>query len=300
MYCFLDVPNIKEHEVILALKIDKLLQKEDTIIKISKIIEDKLTVKNVLTFYCLAKYYNLTTISESYLLYIERCFPMVVETQNFLHLNFKLVAKILASSELNIHSEVEVLNAAITWLKYNIEERSKYAKQLLLKVRLSLLSEHAKRYILEKVLSLTNNNKCISVLKGVIAENKTSFQNNKIRHCSQNKFNLLVCCGFNKKTRKHVRDMYQFDGSNLNNVKRLPSMITEIISCKAVFLKGEVYVFGGRSNCGLTCVEKYSPTTNAWNEVAKMFDERTSFVHVHLWIKYLYLADIVLINMMIG
>ena len=52
---------------------------------------------------------------------------MVVETQNFLHLDLSNVAKILASSELNIHSEVEIFNAVITWLKHNIEERIKYA-----------------------------------------------------------------------------------------------------------------------------------------------------------------------------
>ena len=51
---------------------------------------------------------------------------MIVKNENFLHLDFSIVAKILASSELNIHSEVEVYNAANTWLKYNSEERSKY------------------------------------------------------------------------------------------------------------------------------------------------------------------------------
>ena len=53
---------------------------------------------------------------------------MVVETQNFLHLDFSLVAKILVSSKLDIHSEVEVFNAVVTWVEHNSEERSKYEK----------------------------------------------------------------------------------------------------------------------------------------------------------------------------
>ena len=97
---------MKEQETVLALKINKLLQTEDTIMKISKVFQDKLTVKNVVAFYSLAKYYNRATISKSSLLYIERCFPIVVESQNFLHLDYSIVAKILASSELDIHSEV--------------------------------------------------------------------------------------------------------------------------------------------------------------------------------------------------
>ena len=68
MIIFLDVPRMKEHEIVVALKINKILQKEDTIIKISKILQDKLTIKNVVAFYSLAKCYNLATISESSLL----------------------------------------------------------------------------------------------------------------------------------------------------------------------------------------------------------------------------------------
>ena len=55
-------------------------------------------------------------------LFIERCFQTVADTQKFSHSNFSLVAKILASSELNLHSEVEVFDAANSWLKHNSEE----------------------------------------------------------------------------------------------------------------------------------------------------------------------------------
>ena len=102
--------------------------KDDENMKTFDFIKDKMNKENVFTFYSLAKIYKLSIISDSSLLYIERCFLIVVESQNFLHLDFSIVAKILASSELNIHSEVEVFNAVITWLKHNIEERSKYAK----------------------------------------------------------------------------------------------------------------------------------------------------------------------------
>ena len=66
---------MKEHKIPLALKINKItLQKETTIMKTNKVLRNKLTVKNVVAFYSLAKCYNLATISESSLLYIERCF----------------------------------------------------------------------------------------------------------------------------------------------------------------------------------------------------------------------------------
>ena len=83
--------------MIIALKINKILPKEDKIMKLNKVLHNKLTVKNVVAFYSLAKYYNLATIFETSLLYIERCFQMVVETQNYLHLDIILIAKILES-----------------------------------------------------------------------------------------------------------------------------------------------------------------------------------------------------------
>ena len=72
--------------------------------------EDKVTKDIVLTFYILAKRYKLSTIFKSSLNFIEHCFPMVVETQNFLELDFSSVSKILASSKSNIHSEVEIFD----------------------------------------------------------------------------------------------------------------------------------------------------------------------------------------------
>ena len=84
--------------------------KKDTSTKICQTITSKIAIKNILIFYSLAKLYRLATVSELSLRCTERCFPILVETQNFSHLYFNLVAKILATSELNIHSEVKVLH----------------------------------------------------------------------------------------------------------------------------------------------------------------------------------------------
>ena len=51
---------------------------------------------------------------------------MIVDTKSFIELDIKTVSKILASSSLQIDSEVEVYNAANKWLNCNSEERSKF------------------------------------------------------------------------------------------------------------------------------------------------------------------------------
>ena len=254
--------------------------KED--LELNKHINGKITVNNVIMFYTVAKIYTLSSDAKFGLKFIELCFPMVVETNNFLHLDINHVAKILASSELDVHSEVEVFNAAKAWLKHNSEERSKYAKQLLLKVRLSLLSEHALRFILN-CDKFSESQECVKVLKTVYMSKASLYQNKSRsvytnRYCSQNKHSVILCGGSKILARTNA-SVHKIDGSHLNNVRILPSLTEERFELKAVSLKGEVYVLGGRNSAEdlVNIVEKYSPSTNSWSKVTNMFDKRQYF-----------------------
>ena len=100
--------------------------------------------------------------------YVERCFTMIADNENFLQLDFALVQKILLSSKLHITSELEVFYAANNWISYNIEERSKFLIDALLTVRLPLLSEPALKYLLSKTPKILQTNECKSVIKSVL------------------------------------------------------------------------------------------------------------------------------------
>ena len=64
------------------------------------------------------------------------------------------VNRFLSSSELDITSEVQVLKAANAWITYDYGKRSKFSKDLLLTVRLLLLSEHKlKKYFFRPPLT---------------------------------------------------------------------------------------------------------------------------------------------------
>ena len=265
----------------IALKLNKLMLNEGENTLISKLINEKLNVINVVTFYSITRLYKVATSLKSCFCYIERCFPMVVETQNFLHLDFCLVAKILSSSELNILTEVEVFNAAITWLKHNSKERSKYVKHLLLKVRFTLLSEHALKYIWNCFSLISKNQECSRILKEVYINclNNKSNSCYTNRYCGQNTFNFLIFGGYISESNNVVNTVNQIKGSDLNKTNVLPSMTFARRTFEAVFSRGQVYVFGGRNDCGIEImtVEKYSPFTNKWCKVTHMRDKRQFF-----------------------
>ena len=166
------------------------------------------------------------------------------------------------------------------WLNHRSVERSKHAKYVLQRVRLSLLSVPALKSILDKNLWITENDECSEVVKKVI-DNKNKFPLNctnilpSSRHCSQENFKFVVVGGRIENTRIVVRDAFTLDGSDFSNVNSLPTINYGRYRSTIVCIKGEIYVFGGMyMHDPVMPVEKYSPDTNAWNVIGQMHDDR--------------------------
>ena len=117
---FVDTTEKKDFESTEKLKLNNFLFIEDK--EFTKCMLDKVNFKNAITFYSVAKTNNLFSVAGMSIRLIEMCFPMLIKTENFSQLDFDCVVKIISSSELNIHSEVEIFDSANTWLKHNSEE----------------------------------------------------------------------------------------------------------------------------------------------------------------------------------
>ena len=233
------------------------------------------------TFYriaCVFKFSELVKLSSSY---IQRCFPMVCKTNNFMNLNFAQIAKIISSSELNIDSEMEVINAIDNWISYDFEKRSKFSSRLLSKVHLNLLSAKALNSILDSELSVSKIDDCVAILTKDFTKNKSSFKNKLSRYCSQNMYNIILSGGFIKKVNVFkVSDVTnKIDIKNFNNVKYMNPIRIKRRNHKSVYCNGEVYVFGGFdvNKQFIKTVDKYSLATNNWEIVGEMFDYRKGF-----------------------
>ena len=129
-----------------------------------KTIEEILEIKKF-AFSCqLARNFSLLSFYKTMLNYIECNFTMVVKTENFSKVDYASVSKILASSSLQVDTEFGVFHAANAWLSYNIKERSRFAKNLLLKVRLHLLSSRNLEYLLNESSYLSKTDPCVEIL----------------------------------------------------------------------------------------------------------------------------------------
>ena len=235
----------------------------------------------MLFFYQLTKLFNLSRLHEITFSYIARWFNVLVNTRNFLELDYSIVSKILASSNLNITSEIEVYNSAAKWLGHNIKDRSKYAVNIFLTVRLPLLSDHALKYILDKSLSSFKVDECIAISKEIFQRKNYCFQNKSniyhtSRYCNNKSFNVLVCGGYYFDVLKDVKHL---NAANFKNEEASSSMINRRFDAKAVCVMGDVYVFGGFTlkRNWIMAVEKYSLFTNTWTTISDFHDSRVEF-----------------------
>ena len=140
--------NRKTIDIIAATRFKKLSLNENKLSTIYRFLKEKLQLKNAASVYQFVNLFNLPSLQSLTLSYIERCFTIVSDDESLLELEFSCISKILATSELLITSEIEILNVVNRWLNYNIKERSKYAEDLLSKVRFHLLSTETIRHLL--------------------------------------------------------------------------------------------------------------------------------------------------------
>ena len=218
----------------LCLKAKKVLLYQNLVTKISNKISETIQIENVADYYQISKLFNMSNISKLTLKYMERNFTMVVDTENFLQLDFNIVKTLLASSSLNIDTEVEVFEAAVAWLNYNFDERSKHSKDLLLKVRFPLLSEAVLKSLITPNSSLRKINNYRKIIKSLIEGRHHDFKDNLykhknknyyiIRYCNQNMFDIFTRRGLmeDNMINENGSSVQLLDGNNLKSVKPIP------------------------------------------------------------------------------
>ena len=240
-------------------------------------IEDKIKTKNAAVLFYFSRLFNSLFISKQSLLLIERCFQIIVDNSSFLQLDFNCILKIISSSQLNTDSELEVFNAVVSWLEID-KQRIIYAKNLFLKIRLSLLSVPAIKFISGKISCFIDNlafvNKIIeNKSKGLHMRNLKDVS----RYCNQEKFNIFVCGG--EKKGVLVRDVYSIKANNFTSVRNVTQLKYGRKWSKLTSVKDDIFLVGGKNNtfkC-ITSIKKYSIVDSTWEIVAYMPDERIDF-----------------------
>ena len=274
---FLGNKNQNKENTIVVSRLNKLSLNEDTRSKTETTILKNLHIKSAAFVYQFVNLFNLPSLHKTTLRFIERCFTIVCDTVSFLELNYSSISKILASSSLLITSEVEVFNIAERWLNHNIKERSKYAKDILIKARLHLLSNDTIQKLLHESTFLKNDNGCAKIIKEMLnCREKNLIEISSIyqtrRYCNDKSFKLIVNGGPDTNPYFSCFNLSCVDVNNLEDVKAYLPMNKKGYFLNALSVKDDLYVFsrqiGKRKR--IMSVDKYSFTSEAWSKVSKM------------------------------
>ena len=106
------------------LKTAKLFDLKNLTESLKYVLEGKINQNNICFYYAVIKQYNKKNIQNYILNYLQKYFCFATENNHHLYFDFELIKEILLSSNLKITSEIEVVNAADAWIKYDIEKEA--------------------------------------------------------------------------------------------------------------------------------------------------------------------------------
>lgn len=138
-YAYTATIEISEKNVQSILPAASVLQFEEVKRACSQFLKRHLDTDNCLGIRIFAELHGCEDLQSAALVFTNHYFNQVRDKEEYLKLPFDEVKALLARDQLNICSEFDVFQAAITWLKYS-EERREHAHELLDLVRLPLLN----------------------------------------------------------------------------------------------------------------------------------------------------------------
>ena len=119
--CFsLGSKNQNERNTIAVIRLNKLSLNEDASNIVTTTMKERIQIKNAASVYQFVNLFNVPSLQKAILRFIESCFTIISDTDNFKQLEYASISKIFASSSLFITTEVEVFKVAERWLNYNI------------------------------------------------------------------------------------------------------------------------------------------------------------------------------------
>ena len=197
--------------------------------------------------------------------YIQRWFSALVKSGKHLDLRFDLFSKLLSSQGLNITCELEVSDSADAWMKYDASRRSRFAKDLIKKVRLPLLSSAALNTLLNDTTTFSKCPHSQQYIRKAICNSKDRTLDPasidcRNRYCAQQNFDIIISGEMHGDWKRFY--VHKHEENDYESVVELAHMY-EFVKQKTVELVNGVFYFLNSSN-----IYSYSLFTESWDRIS--------------------------------
>ena len=245
-------------------KIGKILNLEFITEALKKTFKFKISINNVCFYYEMMKHYGYKNIKNIVLKDIQRWFCILTENKHILNLSFNSIKDLLSNSQLKLSSEIEIFNAADSWIQYDPNKRSKFAIELIKLVRLSLLSSAA----LDSLLVSRNSfSKCLKSKEYIKNANKIEKQKdfNELFYDSQSRYYIhdSIYMITHSAINNRYENSYQIYKSKEDSYSKLALVKIDEIVLNVLFLNETFYFLTRRS------IKSYSILTKNWRSLIK-------------------------------
>ena len=169
-YAYTSAITISEDNVQTLLPAANVLQFDEVKAACSHFLRQQLDPTNCLGIKLFAELHGCKDLAKAAGVYANRYFPDVCKQEEFLKLSLHEVLCLLNSDHLNTDSELEVLQAALEWIKHDTSGRTVHIQSILAATRLHLLSLEDLLERVGKLDLVISDKECVRLLLSAIAQ----------------------------------------------------------------------------------------------------------------------------------
>ena len=202
---------LNNESLISFLKTKQLLKVEETIYLngLKKLINRK----NIFCLLGVCNTFSLKELKVFLISILKNYFDSFSKTNEFNDLSYTTFKNIVSSSELKLSSEIEVFEAIVSWVKYDKKNRKYLMYDLLMNVRLHLLSSEIVENVIKRNKFCLRSNKCCNYIESILMKQPESIKDLSKKlpnRCCMNEHTSFVILDKNDEQRIFMRPEKSF------------------------------------------------------------------------------------------
>ncbi|XP_053920862.1 kelch-like protein 5 isoform X3 [Cuculus canorus] len=275
-YAYTGRLELKEDNIECLLSTACLLQLSQVVEACCKFLMKQLHPSNCLGIRSFADAQGCTDLHKVAHNYTMENFMEVIRNQEFLLLPATEIAKLLASDDMNIPNEETILNALLTWVRHDLEQRRKDLSKLLAYIRLPLL---APQFLadMENNALFRDDIECQKLIMEamkyhLLPERRPMLQSPRTKPRKSTVGVLFAVGGMDATKGATSIEKYEL---RTNMWTPVANMNGRRLQFGVAVLDDKLYVVGGRDGLKtLNTVECYNPRTKTWSVMPPMSTHR--------------------------
>uniref|UniRef100_A0A6A7FTI1 Kelch-like protein diablo n=3 Tax=Hirondellea gigas TaxID=1518452 RepID=A0A6A7FTI1_9CRUS len=245
-------------------------------------MKHRIHIRNVLSVRYFGETFSCQSLVKACNRYLQKHFVHVAESEEFLNLNFDDVLEIISRDELNVPSESCVFEAAMSWVKRDLEKRNDHLPEMLTKIRLPLLTpQYLSDNVATEILIKSSHN-CRDLLDEakdyhLMPERRSLMTAFRTRpRCCNDIVGLIYAVGGITKSGDSLSTVEVFDPV-VGRWQMAESMSMLRSRVGVVVMNKKLYAIGGYDGHDrLSTVEVFDVRQKSWSKVAPMNCKRSA------------------------